>query len=204
VPSVLLTGFEPFDGETLNPSLEFVRARHAAPPQGCRLEVLALPVDRFAAVDAVLARIDAGSLDWVVLLGEAGGRAQVTPERIAINVDDYLIPDNAGHQPSSEAVVEGGPAGYFSTLPVKAVAEALHAAGIPGAISNSAGTYLCNRLFYSVMHHLAGRPGATRAGFVHLPYLHQQVLTKRPPPPSLSRATLVEAVRLTLQICLED
>ena len=127
----------------------------------------------------------------------------MTPERVAINIDDYAIPDNAGNQPKGEPIVTGGPVGYFSTLPIEPIVGQLKQADIPAEISNSAGTYLCNHLFYSVMHELAINEQAISAGFMHLPYLHEQAVEPRLDRPSLSRLTLIEVVRLALDVCLD-
>lgn len=201
---VLLTGFEPFGGETRNPSAAVVAALREAPPEAMALGTQVLPVDRFAAVAALLARVERDRPQVVVMLGEAGGRACVTPERVAINVDDYRIADNAGHQPRGEAVVSGAPVGYFSSLPIAAIVDDLQAAGIPAVISNSAGTYLCNRVFYQVMHHGAVHRLEQRAGFVHLPYLHAQAAGKPPTTPSLALTTLLDAVRIVLRRSCAD
>jgi pyroglutamyl-peptidase len=136
------------------------------------------------------------------MLGEAGGRFRVNPERIAINVDDFRIPDNAGNQPRDEPIVEGGPAAYFSTLPLRAMVDQMISAGIPAAISNTAGTYLCNRLFYSVMHAISTEGLPAIAGFMHLPYLHEQAMNKNPDVASLSRESIVEAVRLAIEVSI--
>lgn len=196
---VLLSGFEPFGGETRNPSAEVVSALRQSPPAAMALSTVVLPVDRIAAGAALLERIAHEAPEVLVMLGEAGGRARVTPERVAINVDDFAIADNAGHQPRGEAVIDGAPVGYFSTLPVVATVNDLFAAGIPAAISNSAGTFLCNRVFYQVLHHQALHGSPQRAGFVHLPYLHEQVADKPGAMASLSLATMVEAVRIVLR-----
>ena len=136
------------------------------------------------------------------MLGEAGARFRIMPERVAINVDDFRIPDNAGNQPKGEPIVEGGPVGYFSTLPVRAITDRLLKAHIPAAISNTAGVYLCNRLFYSVMHFIATEKLPITAGFIHVPYMHEQALGRYPDVPSLSRETIVEAVRLAIEVTL--
>jgi pyroglutamyl-peptidase len=129
-------------------------------------------------------------------------RYRITPERVAINVDDYRIPDNAGNQPAGEPIIDGGPVGYLSTLPIRGITNRLLRARIPAAISNSAGTYLCNRLFYSVMHLLATEQMPTIGGFIHLPYMHEQALNKYPEVASLARETIVEAVRLAIEVTL--
>ena len=153
---------------------------------------------RSQAAQALFEAVDACTPDAVVMLGEAGGRARVTPERIAINVDDYAIPDNAGEQPRGTAIVAGGADGYFSTLPVAAMVDAVLDAGVPAAVSNSAGTYLCNHVFYRLMHRFQALAEPPRAGFVHLPYLHEQVRERPEPVASLSESSLVGAVGAAL------
>ena len=138
------------------------------------------------------------------MLGEAGRRYRINPERVAINIDDFRIADNAGNKPTDEAIIEGGPVAYFSTLPIRSIVERINNARIPAAISNSAGTYLCNRLFYSVMNFIRVDNFRTSAGFIHLPYLHDQVINKDVEVPSLSRETIVEAVRLAIEATLNS
>ncbi|HEY7914243.1 MAG TPA: pyroglutamyl-peptidase I [Blastocatellia bacterium] len=200
---LLLTAFEPFNGETINPSFEAARAMEGIDFQDASLRVRVLPVDRYRAIEMALDDLREYKPDHVIMLGEAGRRFRVMPERIAINVDDYRIPDNAGNQPAGEPVVEGGPAGYFSTLPIRAIVERLKRRSIPADVSNSAGTYLCNRLFYSVMHRISIESLQTTAGFIHLPYMHDQVVEKQIDFPSLSRETIIEAVRLVLDVTLK-
>jgi pyroglutamyl-peptidase len=196
--TVLLTAFEPFDGETINPSYEVARAIPNLPFPDARVVPQLLPVDRFQAIEATLTNIRQTTPDVVIMLGEAGRRFRVTPERVAINVDDFRIPDNRGNQPKGEPIVEGGPVGYFSSLPIYRIVERLVEAKIPAQISDSAGTYLCNRLFYRVMHLLAVEASPIKAGFIHLPYMHEQTVGKRLDFPSLARETLVEAVRIAI------
>lgn len=198
---LLLSGFEPFDGERLNPSWECLRALEETQGQDVRVSCVELAVDRERGPQALLAQVDALSPDAVIMLGEAGGRMAVTPERVAINVDDYRIPDHGQRQPRDEAIVPGGPAAYFSTLPLRDMVIALHARRIPAEVSNSAGTYLCNHLFYRMMHELERRGSRIPAGFIHLPYVTEQVLGVRPARPSLPLPTLVEAVRICIEIC---
>jgi pyroglutamyl-peptidase len=200
--TILLTAFEPFDGETVNPSLEAALAMTGVEFPGTLLTVLELPVDRFRAIEMTSARLRTLRPDVVIMLGQAIARYRITPERVAINVDDYRIPDNAGNQPADEPIIEGGPVGYLSTLPIRAITERLLKARMPAAISNTAGTYLCNRLFYSVMHLIATEQWPTLGGFIHVPYMHEQALNKYPDVPSLARETIVEAVRLTIDVTL--
>lgn len=199
---VLLTAFEPFAGEVINPSLEAARQIESIEFAGALVRTVELPVDRHRAIAIAIDMIGAERPDVVIMLGEAGGRFRVNPERVAINVDDFRIPDNAGNQPKDEPIVEGGPAAYFSTLPIRSIVERIAAERIPVAISNTAGTYLCNRLFYSVMHAIAVEGLATRAGFIHLPYLHDQAIGKHQDVPSLSRESIIEAVRLAIEVSL--
>jgi pyroglutamyl-peptidase len=202
VKRLLLTAFEAFAGESINPSLEAARQMERVDFPNAIVRVVELPVDRFRAVDAALELIRADRPDIVIMLGEAGGRYRITPERVAINVDDFRIPDNAGNQPSDEPIIEGGPVGYFSTLPIRAIVDRINKAHIPGAISNSAGAYLCNRLFYCVMNTISVEALPTKAGFIHVPYLHDQAIDKYPDVPSLSRESIVEAVRLAIDVSL--
>ena len=199
---LLLTAFEPFAGEAMNPSAEAARGIEGIDFANALVQVAELPVDRYRAVELALELVRAGHPDIVIMLGEAGRRYRITPERVAINIDDFRIPDNAGNQPMDEAIVEGGPVAYFSTLPIRAITARISSAHIPVAISNSAGTYLCNRLFYSVMNFISVESLPTIAGFVHLPYLHDQVINKDPDVPSLSRESIVEAVRLAIEVSL--
>lgn len=199
---LLLTAFEPFDGESINPSLDAARQIEKIEFPNAIVRVAELPVDRFRSVEIALELIRAGHPDIVIMLGEAGNRYRITPERVAINVDDFRIPDNAGNHPKDEPIVAGGPAGYFSTLPIRAIVDRINAAHIPSAISNSAGAYLCNRLFYSVMHAINVEGLHAKAGFLHVPYVHDQAINKYPDVPSLSRESIVEAVRLAIEVSL--
>lgn len=200
---LLLTAFEPFGGEGLNPSLETARRMEKIDFPGTLVRVAELPVDRYRAVSTALELIRAGRPDIVIMLGEAGARYRVNPERVAINIDDFRIPDNAGNQPKDEPIIEGGPAGYFSTLPIRAIVDRINKAHIPAAISNSAGAHLCNRLFYSVMHAISVEGLSTKAGFIHVPYLHEQAIGKYPDVPSMSRESLIEAMRIAIEVSLE-
>jgi pyroglutamyl-peptidase len=136
----------------------------------------------------------------VIALGQAAGRCDLSFERVAINLDDARIPDNAGVQPIDRCVIDGAPSAHFSTLPLKAVVAALREQGIPASLSMSAGSFVCNHLFFGLMHRLATRPGA-RGGFVHLPLLPEQA-ARHPGQPSLPLATMVEGLRLAITVAL--
>lgn len=199
---VLLCGFEPFGGESRNPSWEVAQQIAAAPPEGTTVTALRLPVIRFEAVARVIAAIEVERPELVIALGQAGGRSRVTPERIAINVDDYRSPDNAGNRPAGEPIVEGGPAAHWCTLPVKGIANAIQQAGIPAAISNSAGTYLCNHTAFGILDYLNTKALTTPAGFIHLPYLPEQALGKAGEVASMSLELMTEAIRIAIEYSL--
>lgn len=200
-PTLLLTGFEPFGGEALNPSWQVAQALHGERIAGVTVQALQLPCvfgAARAALDAALLPLRP-KLALVLALGQAGGRDGFTLERVAINVDDGRIPDNAGQQPVDEPVVSGGPAAYFATLPIKAMVAALQQAGWPAAVSQTAGTYVCNHVFYGLMHSLRRRP--VRAGFMHLPWLPEQAAAQAGQP-SLPLPVQIAGVRLALQTAL--
>lgn len=201
--TLLLTAFEPFANESVNPSLEVARCIGNLHFPKAHIEVVELPVARLHAPDMAIKRLRSVAPDVVLMLGEAGRRARVTPERVAINMEDFPIPDNVGNQPHGEPIIAEGPVGYFSTLPITSIVTRLKNAHIPAAISNSAGLYLCNRLFYSVMHYIATENLSIDAGFVHLPYLHEQTVNKSVDWPSMSCETLTEAVRIAIEVSLQ-
>jgi pyroglutamyl-peptidase len=198
---ILVTGFEPFGGEALNPSWEICK-RLPREIAGRRVETLLVPCEFRTAIEVVAEAIEQHGPEIVVSLGQAGGRSQVGVERVAINVDDARAPDNAGQQPIDEPVAENGPPAYFSTLPVKAMVAAMRAANVPAELSNSAGTYVCNHLMYGVLHFAAASGNAARAGFIHVPYAEEQVLDRRGVP-GMAVATMVRGVEAALAAACE-
>jgi len=201
-PIILITGFEPFGGETLNPSWEAVRVLQGARISSHRVETCCLPVVFGEALACLGKAIAETKPALVICVGQAGGRGQISLERVAINVDDARIPDNAGQCPVDAAVVVGGPAGYFSTLPIKRLLMELQRAGIPAEISQSAGTYVCNHVFYGLMHRLKKNRGV-RGGFVHIPYSPEQA-AKHPGAPSLPVETVITALRIIVRVALKN
>jgi pyroglutamyl-peptidase len=198
--TMLLTGFAPFGGETSNPSWEAVAALDGCRLRGHRVFARQLPVTFGASLKALRAALAETSPSLVVCVGQAGGRAQLSLERVAINIDDARIPDNAGQQPIDIPIVEGGPAAYFSTLPIKAMLAGLREAGFPAEISQTAGTYVCNHVFYGLMHALRNKR-STRGGFIHIPYSPVQAAA-HPGAASLSTDVVTEAIRLAVRIAL--
>ena len=168
---LLITGFDPFGGESINPSWEAVKLLPETIGE-YTVYKLQIPTVFGAAAEKLLETAAEIKPDVIISVGQAGGRAAVTPERIGINVRDARITDNAGISPKDEPIVPGGPDGYFSTLPVKAMIAAITEAGLPAAISNTAGTFVCNDVLYTLLHHYAGTD--VRCGFIHVPYLPQQ------------------------------
>lgn len=168
---LLITGFDPFGGESVNPSWEAVKL---LPEKIGEYELVKLQIPTVFGLAAETLLQTAAQIqpDVIISVGQAGGRGAVTPERIGINVRDARISDNAGVSPKEEAIVPGGPDGLFATVPVKAMIAAITDAGLPAAISNTAGTFVCNDVLYSLLHHYAGTE--VRCGFIHVPYLPQQ------------------------------
>ncbi|MHC5263623.1 pyroglutamyl-peptidase I [Streptomyces sp. UC4497] len=193
---VLLTGFEPFGGEAVNPSWQAAELVAAAPPDALTVTAVQLPCVFGDALTALRAAVTDTRPDLVVSLGQAGGRPGVTVERVAINIDDARIPDNAGAQPIDVPVVPGGPAAYFSTLPVKACVAAMREAGVPAALSNTAGTFVCNHVAYGLAHLLATELPHIRGGFVHVPWSPAQVTDGTSP--SLPIETVAKGIRALL------
>ncbi|WP_347906177.1 pyroglutamyl-peptidase I [Pseudomonas purpurea] len=193
--TVLLTGFEPFDQDTINPSWEAVRLLDGT-QLGDDVRIIArqLPC-AFANAGACLNELLAEHRpQMAIAIGLAPGRSDLSIERVAININDARIPDNLGHQPIDSPVVPGGPAAYFSTLPIKAMVRALRAVGIPASVSQTAGTFVCNQVFYSLQHALAD--SAVRSGFIHVPYLPEQAARSAPGQPSLALEILAEGLRI--------
>src|SRR5580692_5111516 len=192
----LVTGFEPFGGDGVNPSLEALRL---LPSRLGALEITtaALPVVFDEALPALRKAIAAAIPDLVLCVGLAGGRAELSLERVAINVDDARIPDNAGNRPIDDPVVAGAPTAYFATLPIKAAVAAMREAGLPAAVSNTAGTFLCNHVFFGLMHEAAIGGGRFRGGFLHVPYLPSQA-ARQLGVPSMALEQIVEGIEIIL------
>ncbi len=199
--TVLLTGFQPFGGEQVNPSWQAVSALHGARIAQHRVVARELPVAFGTSLKVLRAALKQTQPSLVICVGQAGGRAQLSLERVAINVDDARIPDNTGSQPVDLPVVDGGPAAYFSTLPIKAMREALRVAGFPAEVSQTAGTYVCNHVFYGLMHGLRARPGV-RAGFIHIPYSPAQA-SAHAGAASLPVEMVVQALRIAVETALK-
>lgn len=198
---VLVTGFDPFGGETINPAWEAVKMMRDE-IAGAEIVKLQIPVVVGTSIEKIHEKMKEIQPDLVLSIGQAGGRFGVTPERVAINVTDARIPDNEGHQPIDEVIFEDGPAAYFTNLPVKAMVQAIKDAGYPAVLSNSAGTYICNHVMYGILYYIEKEFPGVRGGFIHVPYAAAQVVDK-PGTPSMSitdiSASLEAAVRAAVE-----
>ncbi|EGO64842.1 pyroglutamyl-peptidase I [Acetonema longum] len=199
---ILATGFEPFGGESINPALEAVKQLDGRIIAGHQIITRALPVVQKKSIAAVSGSIRELQPALVLAIGQAGGRPEISVERVAINIDDYRIPDNEGNQPVDAPIVSAAPAAYWSTLPIKAMVERMRRNGIPAGISNSAGTFVCNHLFYGLMHYLHQGGNQIRGGFIHIPYLPEQA-ARNPGQPSMGLETIVRGLMLALEAALE-
>jgi len=194
----LVTGFEPFGGDSVNPSFEAL-ALLPADLGDLTIATQVLPCRFGAALSALERAIAATAPDIVLGVGLAGGRSELSLERVAINVDDARIADNGSQQPVDRPIVPDGPAAYFATLPIKSAVAAMREAGLPAAVSNSAGTFVCNHVFYGLMHLAATRFPAVRAGFLHVPYLPSQA-ARLPGTPSMALGEIVLGVEIILLV----
>jgi pyroglutamyl-peptidase len=195
---VLISGFDPFGGETVNPAMEVVKNLHGRRIGNIEICACTLPVVQRKSAHVLLRAITETDPHVVIAIGQAADRATISFERIAINIDDFRIPDNEGNQPLDVAVLEGGPAAYWSTLPLKSMLKNLLEHGIPANISNSAGTFVCNHVFYMLMHTLTQEGNSRRGGFIHIPYLPEQACRKQGAP-SMSLETVTRGLELAVE-----
>ena len=199
---VLLTAFDPFGGESINPAFEAVRLLPDT-IEGATIVKLEVPTIFREALDVLDEALERERPDIAIAVGQAGGRFDVTPERVAINVDDARIADNAGNQPVDEPIYPDGPNAYFATLPIKAMVAAIREAGLPASVSNSAGTFVCNHLMYGLLYAADKKYSGMRGGFIHVPFLPAQVVTK-PNQPSMSLDNIVTALTVAVAAAIAD
>ena len=187
---ILVTGFDPFGGEKVNPALEAVKSLPSV-IQGAEIRWVEIPTVFYQSAEVLEAEIDRYQPNVVLCIGQAGGRASLTPERVAINQDDARIPDNQGNQPIDTPIRLDGEAAYFSTLPIKAMVQAIKEVGLPATVSNTAGTFVCNHLMYQALYLADKKFPNMRAGFMHIPYMTEQVINK----PNTASMNLTDIVR---------
>ena len=187
---ILVTGFDPFGGEKVNPALEAVKSLPSE-IHGAEIHWVEIPTVFYKAAEVLETAIVRYQPDAVLCIGQAGGRASLTPERVAINQDDARIPDNQGNQPIDTPIRLDGQAAYFSTLPIKAMVQAIKEEGLPATVSNTAGTFVCNHLMYQALYLADKKFPHMRAGFMHIPYMTEQVINK----PNTASMNLTDIVR---------
>ncbi|EFX40421.1 pyroglutamyl-peptidase I [Streptococcus peroris] len=187
---ILVTGFDPFGGEKVNPALEAVKLLPSE-IQGAELRWAEIPTVFHKSSEVLESEIKRYQPDVVLCIGQAGGRASLTPERVAINQDDARIPDNEGNQPIDTPIRTDGAAAYFSQLPIKAMVQAIKEEGLPATVSNTAGTFVCNHLMYQALYLADKKFPNMRAGFMHIPYMTEQVINK----PNTASMNLTDIIR---------
>ena len=199
---ILVTGFEPFGGETINPSWEVVKQLEGMIIDDCRVVTRQLPCVFGESLTVLNAAIDELNPAVVIAVGQAGGRVDITVERVGINVDDARIPDNRGQQPLDVAIVPDGPAAWFSSLPIKAMVAAMREKGIPASVSQTAGTFVCNHVMYGLLHKI-GENAEMKGGFIHIPYLPEQAAAHAGAP-SMAAQTVKEALEIAITVALRQ
>ncbi len=199
---LLLTAFEPFGGESINPALEAV---NLVPIRINDMEIVKIKVPTVfgKSISVVTESIKSEQPDAVLCIGQAGGRFGLTPERVAINIDDAIIIDNENNQPIDLPIYKDGAPAYFSTLPIKAMVQNIREAGIPASVSNTAGTYVCNHLMYGVLHFLSINQSNIRGGFMHVPFVTSQVVNRPTQAPSLSSEEIALGIEAAI-IAIND
>ena len=199
---VLVTGFDPFGGEPINPAWEAVKAMKDT-IAGAEIVKMQIPTVVGKSIEKIHQKMKELQPDLVISVGQAGGRFGVTPERVAINVTDARIPDNEGNQPIDEPIFPDGPAAYFSNLPVKAMVQAIKDAGYPSVLSNSAGTYICNHVMYGILYYIEKEFPHVRGGFIHVPYAPSQVVNK-PSTPSMALADITASLEAAVAAAISS
>ena len=201
---ILLTGFEPFDNSLINPSEQIVRALANVPISGVQIATAVLPVDLKLGPSVLRKAVEASEPEAVVCLGQASRRAVISIERVAVNLLDFRIPDNAGKQVEDQPIEPNGPAAYFTTLPVRKIYSVLKENGVPSELSLSAGTYLCNQVMFTLLHYLKEQDLKIPAGFIHLPALPEQAAQMKGSVPSMSLEKMIQGIRLAIQVIAQE
>lgn len=200
---ILVTGFNPFGGEPVNPALEAVKLLDGKVITGYEVITKEIPTVFGKAIASLKEAIEEIHPDMVICVGQAGGRSTITPERVAINMDDARIPDNEKNQPIDDEIVPGGPAAYFTKLPVKAMVQKMNENGIPASVSNTAGTFVCNHIFYGLMNYLESSARDIRGGFIHIPFIPEQIV-RNPGHPSMSLEMIVRGLELSIEAAVSN
>ena len=198
---VLVTGFEPFGGEKVNPALEAIKGLPAE-IHDAEVRWLELPTVFYKSAQVLEEEMSCYRPDFVLCIGQAGGRSSLTPERVAINQDDARIPDNEGNQPIDLPIRPDGASAYFSSLPIKAMVQAIKKEGLPASVSNTAGTFVCNHLMYQALYLAEKKFPHVKAGFMHIPYMMEQVVN-RPTTPAMSLVDIRRGIEAAIGAMIE-
>ncbi|HFR4146552.1 pyroglutamyl-peptidase I [Bacillus cereus] len=199
--TVLLTGFDPFGGENINPAWEVAKGLHEKTIGEYKIISKQIPTVFYKSISVLKEYIEELGPEITICIGQAGGRPDITIERVAINIDDARIADNEGNQPVDVPVVEEGAIAYWSTLPMKAIVKKLREEGIPSSVSQTAGTFVCNHLFYGLMHELEKHDKKIKGGFIHIPFLPEQA-SNYPGQPSMSLSTISKGIELAIEVTM--
>ena len=197
---VLVTGFEPFGKETINPSLEVIKKLDDKIMES-EIIKLKLPTVFGKSIDILENVLEKEKPDIVLCIGQAGGRDKITIERVAINISDARIPDNEGNEPIDEVIFEDGDTAYFSNIPIKKMVEEMKTNNIPAAISNTAGTYVCNHIMYGLLYNIDKKYPKMKGGFIHIPYIPEQVIEKANAP-SMSLDNIVKGISIAIETAI--
>ena len=197
---VLITGFDAFGGEPVNPAEEAVK-KVSDRIQGAEIIKVIIPTVQTKSVQAIERAIEEHNPDIVISIGQAGGRFDITPERVAINIDDYRIKDNEGNQPIDAVIEEDGQGAYFTNLPVKAMVKHMNDNGVPATLSNTAGTFVCNHVMYGILYMIDKKYPNMKGGFIHIPYMTSQVMDKKNTP-FMSLDEIVKGLELAIEACI--
>ncbi|TDT56487.1 pyroglutamyl-peptidase I [Fonticella tunisiensis] len=195
---ILVTGFDPFGGESINPAFEVIKKLREKIGDAEVIK-LQIPTVFHKSIKTITDKIDEVKPDVVLMIGQAGGRFDITVERVGINVDDARIADNEGNQPVDEPIDPEGLPAHFATIPVKAIVQEIRESGIPASVSNTAGTFVCNHVLYGILNYIYKNKLDIRAGFIHIPFLPEQVVTK-PNTPSMALDTMVNAIEKAVEV----
>lgn len=196
---ILVTGFDPFGGEPINPAQEAVK-KLPNEINGAEIVKIIIPTVREKSLQAIEEAIQLHNPDMIISIGQAGGRFNITPERVAINVDDFVIKDNDGNQPTDKFIREDGEIAYFTSLPVKAMVKHMNENGVPASLSYTAGTFVCNHVMYGVLYMIDKKYPNIKGGFIHIPFTTSQVLDKRNMP-YMSLDEITRGLELSIEAC---
>lgn len=198
---ILLSAFDPFEGEQINPALEVIKGVKEK-FDGIEVRKIEIPTVFCKSYEALIKEARAYKPDVILAIGQAGGRYEITLERVAINLSDARIPDNEGNQPIDEKIFDDGENAYFSNLPLKVMMEAMKKEGIPSAVSNTAGTFVCNHVMYAILYFIHKEAVAKRGGFIHIPYMPSQVI-KKPNTPYMDKQTAIRGIEIAIETLSE-